>query len=420
MRIHFIGIDGVSMRALADLAKSRGHKVSGSDMRGEGHCARNVDGAELVVYTNAVPPDNCELQRARELGIPAIERAEYLANVAKKFGTAVAVAGCHGKSTATAMLGEALRAYSPTVHVGAKGASRIGGGRFFITEACEYKRSFLKLNPDIGVVLNVGYDHPDCYGDREQVEDAFKAFANQCKTLIVNGDDPLCAALSDRAATFGLSKNCAYRAENVSDGGARSFTYAHDGRRIKVNLSVVGMHNVYNALAALAAADKAGVPLFQAVQGISHFTGIPRRFERKGIACGKTVFCDYAHHPDEIKATIAAARELFPSVAIVFQPHTYSRTAALEDEFVDALNGADTVVFAPIFAAREKNICGASSHSLCRKLVERKQKTFCFDTFAEIISFCKTINEKALVFMGAGDIDVACDRFMKTCGVCNF
>ncbi len=405
------------MRALADLAKSRGNTVTGSDMRSGGHSAQNVDGADLVVYTAAVPSDNCELARARELGIKTVERAEYLARVAKTFDTTIAVAGCHGKSTATAMLGEALGAYSPTLHVGASGASRIGRGRVFVTEACEYNRSFLRLTPDIGVIVNIGFDHPDCYRDMSETKSAFSAFAKNCKTLIVNGDDPVCAELFDRAITFGLSRSCSYRATDISELGTRSFAFEHNGRRAKVNLSVVGRHNVYNALAALAAADVAGVPLFQAIGGVSHFVGIPRRFERKGIACGKTVFCDYAHHPDEIRATIAAARELFPSVAVVFQPHTYTRTAALADGFVDALETADTVVFAPIYAAREKNMCGISSHTLSRKLVERKPACYCFDTFTEITEFCKTLEEKALVFMGAGDIDVACDKFMNDNGI---
>lgn len=403
------------MRALSELAKSRGNTVSGSDMNGEGHRAENVDGADLVVYTNAVPEDNCELVRARELNIPTIERAEYLGEISRTFATTVAVAGCHGKSTATAMLGKVMGVHSPTVHVGAVGASRVGKSKYFITEACEYKSSFLKLTPDVGVILNIGFDHPDYYRDETEVKEAYRAFAKRCKTVIVNGDDNACSGLFDKALTFGLSEGCSYRAEDVAaNDGTRSFIYSHNGRKIKTTLSVVGTHNVYNALAALAAADILGMPMLQAVQGVSNFKGITRRFERKGIAYGKTVFCDYAHHPDEIKATIASAKELFPTVAVVFQPHTYSRTAAMMDEFVDALDKADTVVLAPIFAAREKNADGVSSHTICRHLVERKQNSYCFDTFTEIIEFCKMLEEKAIIFMGAGDIDIACDRFVES------
>lgn len=399
------------MRALAELAKSRGHDVTGSDAAAEGHRPENVDGAHLVVYTNAVPQDNCELVRARALNIPIIERAEYLGEIAKTYGTTIAVSGCHGKSTTTAMIGAALVSYSPTVHVGVSGASKVGGTKFFVTEACEYRESFLKLRPDIGVILNVGFDHPDYYSDFGEVAKAYRAFAANCKRVLVNGDDERCASFKN-AVTFGFSPTCDYRAENVSDErGMRSFTYVHGGRSIRVHLSVVGTHNVYNALAALAACDMAGISVPEAVFALSSFTGIPRRFERRGIAYGKTVLCDYAHHPDEIKATIAAARELFPSVAVVFQPHTYSRTTRLLDGFVDALGHADTVVIAPIFAARE-NPDGTSSHTLCRRLVERKEKAYCFDTFAEIVEFCKTLDEKAVIFMGAGDIDVACDRFV--------
>ncbi len=409
-----MGIGGVSMRALAELAESRGHTVTGSDAAADGHRAENVDGADLVVYTNAVKSDNCELVRARALNIPTIERAEYLGEISRTYDTVIAVSGCHGKSTAAAMLGAAFGSKSPTVHVGVDGASRVGGGKYFITEACEYRSSFLKLSPDVGIVLNVGYDHPDYYGGMDDVIRAYGEFCGKCKTVLVNGDDPLCMKLCGNPVTFGLSPSCTYRASSVAaNGGARSFVYGAHGKTARIDLSIVGAHNVYNALAALAAADVCGIPTAEAARAMSKFTGLSRRFERKGIAYGKTVICDYAHHPAEIAATINTAREIFPSVAVVFQPHTYSRTAALLDDFVTALEAADTVVLAPIFAAREKNDCGISSHTLCRRIVEKKQNAYCFDTFSEIIEFSKMLDEKAIIFMGAGDICVACDKFMK-------
>ncbi|MCH5164857.1 MAG: UDP-N-acetylmuramate--L-alanine ligase [Clostridiales bacterium] len=409
MKIHFVGISGVSMRALADFAASRGNTVSGSDSLLCGHDPKNVEGCDLVVYTNAVKKDNCELVRAKELGIPTIERAEYLGELSKTYGKVVAVAGCHGKSTTTAMLGSCFSGRNATVHVGVANGSRVGGDKFFITEACEYRASFLHLSPDVGVVLNVQYDHPDYYKDYDSLKRAYRSFCDNCKTVIVNGDDEECTVLTDKAITFGVGKNCDYRAVDIrSENGCRSFTLVGK-KHARVRLSVVGEHNVYNALATIAAASECGMSLTECLPALNKFRGIPRRFERKGIAFGKTVFTDYAHHPTEIAATISSAKEIFPSVAVVFQPHTYTRTESLMDGFADALSQADTVVLAPIFSAREAQTEGVSSHTLCRKIVEKKDKAYCFDTFTEIIEYCKALNEKAVIFMGAGDINKAAD-----------
>ncbi|MCM1367657.1 MAG: UDP-N-acetylmuramate--L-alanine ligase [Roseburia sp.] len=413
MKIHFVGNLGVSMRALAALAAARGHTVTGSDRASGGHDGDNVVGCDLIVYTNAVPQDNEELVMARALGIPTVERATYLGELSKTYGSVIAVAGCHGKSTTTAMLGAAFSDRNPTVHVGVDGGSRVGSQRYFITEACEYKESFLQLKPDVGIVLNVQYDHPDYYRDDAQLIGAYKKFCARCKAVLVNGDDPLCEGLKGDAITFGLSETCKYRATNIrAENGCYGFDY-YGSRRAKITLSVAGRHNVYNALATLAAADMCGVGIAESARGLSGFYGIPRRFERKGIAFGKTVLTDYAHHPTEIEATIATAREMFPSVAVVFQPHTYSRTESLMDGFVGALAKADTVVLAPIFSAREKPN-GLSSHTLCRKLLEKTERAYCFDTFVEIVEYCKKIDTKALIFMGAGDIDKAAELFINS------
>lgn len=412
MRIHFIGNRGVSMRALSEFVAARGHTVTGSDRDDGGHAPENVDGCDLVVYTNAVPDDNCELARAHELGIPTVERAEYLGELSRAYKRVIAVAGCHGKSTATAMLG-AIFGDRATLHVGVAGGSRLGADDFFITEACEYRESFLHLTPDIGVVLNVQFDHPDYYRDEAALVRAYKAFCARCKTVIVNGDDPVCKTLCAEPITFGLGKDNDYRAENVRiDGGTRTFELASRDRRARITMPVVGEHNVYNALAALAVADACELNPSSAASGLNKFGGIARRFERKGVAFGKTVIVDYAHHPTEIAATLACARELFPSVAVVFQPHTYSRTQSLMDGFVSALAAADTVVLAPVFSARERT-GEVSSHTLCRKIVELNERAYCFDTFAEIVDYCKSLKEKAVIFMGAGDIDKAAERFLR-------
>ena len=413
MKIHFVGISGVSMQALASFAASRGHTVTGSDNSISGHDPKNVDGADLVVYTCAVPPDNCELVRAKELKIPTVERAVYLGEIAATYGKVIAIAGCQGKSTTTAMTGAALSPHLPTVHVGVSGGSVVGSDRFFVTEACEYKSNFLHLTPDVGVILNVGYDHPDYYHTEEQLINAYKRFAAKCKTVIVNGDDEATMSLCKDPVTFGTGEKCDYRAVDIkNENGYRSFKLA--GRKQAfVRLAVPGAHNVYNALATIAAADVCGIRLAEILPNIAKFSGIPRRFERKGVAFGKSVFTDYAHHPAEIAATIKTAKEIFPSVAVVFQPHTFTRTKSLMDEFAESLSAADTVILAPIFSARENPIEGITSHALCRKIVEQKEKAYCFDTFAEIVEHTKSVREAAVIFMGAGDINCAADLFIK-------
>lgn len=413
MKIHFVGCNGVSMRALARLAESRGHIVTGSDSALNGHDEKNVYGADLVVYTNAVKDDNCELVYAKNHGIPVIERAEYLGEISKTYRTVIAVSGCHGKSTTAAMLGRAFSPRGGTVHVGVAGGSRVGRDDYFITEACEYRAGFLHLSPDIGVVLNVQFDHPDFYKNEDEVFSAYKSFCARCKKTIVNGDDEACVRLSDSPVTFGLNEKNDYRAVNVTnDYGRRSFTLTGK-RRARVELSAVGEHNVYNALAAIAAASECGLSMTEILPAVSGFTGISRRFERKGIAFGKTVLTDYAHHPAEIDATIRTAREMFPSVAVVFQPHTYTRTRALMDEFARSLAAADTVILAPVFSAREKPIFGVTSQALCVKTAQLNRRAYCFDCPSEIIDKCKSLREKALIFMGAGDINTYADMFIS-------
>lgn len=414
MKIHFVGINGVSMHALSVMAESRGHEVTGSDKDISGHDAKNVQGCDLVVYTNAVNSDNVELVAAKKAGIPTVERAEYLGELSKTYGHTIAVAGCHGKSTATAMLGSVFAGRNATVHAGVAGGSRVGADKYFITEACEYRASFLHLSPTIGVVLNVQFDHPDYYRDEAQLVEAYKAFCARCKKVVVFGDDPVCRELTKSPVTFGLNEGNDYRAVDIENaGGMRMFTVTGK-RKARVRLSVPGEHNVLNALAAFAAASELGLPQSEILPGIGRFTGIARRFERKGVAYGKTVFSDYAHHPTEIAATIKTAKEIFPSVAVVFQPHTYSRTASLMDDFVDALSLADTVVLAPVYSARESPMPGVDSAALCRKLVKIKERAYCFDTFCEILEVCKSLKEKAVIFTGAGDIDAAARLFVSS------
>ena len=405
------------MRALSEAAASRGHTVTGSDKTTTGHDAKNVHGCDLVVYTNAVPQDNCELAEARRLGIPVIERASYLGELAQTYDTVIAVSGCHGKSTTTAMLGSIFGARKATVHAGVAGCSKVGTDKYFVTEACEYRASFLHLHPDVGLVLNVQYDHPDYYKTEAELVKAYEKFCANCKTVILNGDDKKCDGIAKNARTFGLRPGCDYRAVDITNhNGCRSFKLIGK-KQAHVTLSVAGEHNVYNALASIAAADACGLNLTEILPRLYKFGGIPRRFERRGIAFNKSVFTDYAHHPTEIEATIKTAKEIFPSVAVVFQPHTYSRTQSLMDDFAKALACADTVVLAPVFSAREAPIPGITSHALCRQTVKLTERAYCFDTTTEIIEYCKTLKEKAVIFMGAGDINKTADMFLAADGL---
>lgn len=416
MKIHFIGVLGASMHALYELTKSFGVMVTGSDKLLNGHDARNVDNADLVVYTNAVNENNCELLQAKRLGIPIIERAAYLAEISKNYSTVVAVSGCHGKSTTTAMLARACRSLSPTAHVGAKNSSVIGECSLFITEACEYRRSFLTLSPDLAIVLNVEYDHPDFYKSEYDLFRAYSKLCEQSKLLLVNGDDPLCKKLkkrfSDKCFTFGFNARSDYRAERISThDGKREFIFCHGSSRTQATISAIGEHNAYDALAALAGADMLGVDAVTAINELNGFTGIPRRFEYKGKAYGKDVYIDYAHHPTEIKATITTAKELYDSVAVVFQPHTYSRTVAFIHDFCSSLSTADTIILLPTFAARERSDKDPVIE-LKRKLDKQNAVTYLLDDFNQAVETCKLLDEKAIIFMGAGNVDECCKRFI--------
>lgn len=412
MNIHFVGIRGASMSVLAELERARGNVVTGSDLALGGHDAKNVEGCDLVVYTNAIKPDNPELVRAREKGIPTVERAQLLGSLAATYDNVIAVAGCHGKSTTTSMIGGVFSERDATVHVGAVG-SRIGGRKYFITEACEYNKSFLYLHPTVGVVLNIEFDHPDCYKDTRVMEEAYKKFGEQCGTLVVNGDDPLCREVfqgKKNVISVGFGAHNDYRATCLtSEKGNRAFCVSHHGRKLgRASLIVPGEHNVHNALAAITVARIFGIDFETIAAHVNAFCGTPRRFQLIKKVNGADVICDYAHHPSEIAASLKTASEMYDTIAVVFQPHTYSRLASMENEFAAALLQANVVVVAPVFAAREKPLSQVSSHALCRKIIDLGGRAYAFDTFFSIDKFCKTLDVDAIIYMGAGDIDIAC------------
>jgi len=342
------------MRALSAIAASHGHLVSGSDERGGGHNKRNIEGCDLVVYSGAIGLDNEELSFSRRYGIPTMERSDFLALIARKYKRVIAVCGCHGKTTTTAMTREAFASKKPTLHLGGDYDCEIIGKReYFITEACEYRKSFLALRPSLGVVTNIDFDHPDTYGSFAEVKQAFSLFGENCHSLIYNGDDQNARSVyGDKGESFGFSDNNDFVAKKR---GKSSFDLFYHGYFIgDYTLSVEGDYNLYNALGAASAGFIEGIPHGEIAKGLYSFKGVKGRNELLGKIGKCDIISDYAHHPTEIAAFIKWAKEKYGRLLVVFQPHTYSRTEALKDKFSEAFSLADKVMVTRTFAAREK------------------------------------------------------------------
>jgi UDP-N-acetylmuramate--alanine ligase len=388
--VHFVGIAGAGMSALAELFVRRGVRVTGCDAAGDptgdlgrlgitvstGHDPSHVDGTRAVVVTSALPKNHPELERARELGIPVIRRAEALGE-AVSGGDLVAIAGTHGKTTTTVMTTEAFHAAgrAPTGVVGGRvgtwgGNLRYGSDALFVVEADEYDRSFLALTPTVAVVTNVEADHLDIYADLADIHRTFEQFASPAHTIVLCADDAgangLMTPSSAEIIRYGLhSRDARLLAVDVrAEGGGSIFEVEYDDEMLgEVELSVPGVHNVLNGLAAIASGLALGMTLPDMRPGLASFRGVERRFQRLGTANGVEVVDDYAHHPTEIRATLAAARTAFPGRRIVaaFQPHLYSRTRDFAREFGEALAAADAVYVADIYPAREQPIPGVTA-----------------------------------------------------------
>ena len=439
--VHFIGIGGISMSGLAEILKDRGFKVSGSDMHASalteklmsegvhvaiGQKAENIDAnMKKIVYTAAVHEDNPELMRAKELGIPLLTRAELLGETMKNYRTSVAVAGTHGKTTTTSMITEiALAAdLDPTVSVGGMldsigGNIRIGQSDLFIAEACEYTNSFLSFFPTVGIILNVGADHLDFFKDLDDIRNSFRKFAMllpETGFLVISSNiekyEEIVKGVRCRVITVGERAEDDYRMDHIvfDQDGCPSFDLYKNGVSAgKIALGVPGLHNAWNALAAAACMTELGTEPELTAHALAAFGGTHRRFEKKGILPGDVlVIDDYAHHPDEIRATLTAAKKMNDrKVVCIFQPHTYTRTKSLMDDFADALSLADEVVLAKIYPARETDDLGISSHDLAEKIAKTGKKVTCLDTFPEIEKFLSKnfSHGEMLITMGAGDI----------------
>ncbi|MCD8083732.1 MAG: UDP-N-acetylmuramate--L-alanine ligase [Clostridiales bacterium] len=446
--VHFIGIGGISMSGLAEILLKEGFSVSGSDsQRSEltrrladqgatiayGQRAENVtDDVDVVVYTAAVHPDNPEYAECVRRGIPMLSRAELLGQLMRNYRQSVAVAGTHGKTTTTSMISEILLAADadPTITVGGMlrsigGNIRVGGSELFVAEACEYTNSFLSFCPTIEVILNVEADHLDFFHDIEEIRHSFRLFAGKLEAdgvLIISSDirdyEEISGGLPCRVITVGRDPASDYSAAEITyDAYARpSFTVMEKGKAGgRISLSVPGEHNVYNALAAIAAARTLGISEKAIADGLASFCGTDRRFEKKGEIGGVTIIDDYAHHPQEIRATLAAAKN-YPHKKLwcVFQPHTYTRTKAFLDEFAAALSEADEVILARIYPARETDSLGVSSGDIAERIEKLGTPVHYFETFDEIETFIleKCSTGDLLITMGAGDIVKVGERLL--------
>lgn len=432
--IHFMGIGGAGMGALALITQHRGVVVTGCDVDPgavrdvdlagaglfEGHDPRHIKGARAVIHTSAVQPDHPELIAARESGLPVLRRAEALQAVVEG-GTVVAVSGTHGKTTTTVMITDLFAAAGrdPTGIVGGRvakwrGNARSGGSALYVVEADEYDRSFLALSPTVAVVNNVEADHLECYGSLELMEDAFVEFADRADRAIVGADDPgakkIASRLSAPVWSVGFDEAADFRVSDVIRVAEKSSATLHspDGGEYRLELSVPGLHNIRNAATSIAAVAALDVDIGSACSAVTAFTGVTRRFEILGTRAGVTVVDDYAHHPTEVAAAIDAARQRFPNSRLitVFQPHLYSRTQAMGAELGNALTDADVVVVTDIYGAREKPIAGVSGRVVSDVVVQAGTECHWVPQANKLARFLSDFVDggDTVLTLGAGDI----------------
>ena len=449
--IYFVGIGGISMSGLAEILLSRGYAVSGSDISRSdtvehleslgininiGQKAENITpDIDLVVYTAAVKQDNPELVAAQGYGIKVIERAVLLGKIMSEYKISAAVAGTHGKTTTTSMLSEIAMsaAVDPTLSIGGilpsiNGTTRIGDSEYFIAEACEYCDSFLKFYPFLEIILNIDADHLDYFKDISHIRRSFKAFAEQASPegfIIINSGIPdfgeIVKDAKSKVITYGSDPNKSdFYPENIvfDPNGYPAYDLCFKGGTLgRIELRVPGDHNILNSLAAAAAAICLGMDFDAVAEGLKAFHGTHRRFEFKGTVQGVTVYDDYAHHPTEIAATLAAARRSFPDKKIwcVFQPHTYSRTLALMDKFAAAFKDADSIIITDIYAAREKDTGIVSAEDLVKNIKSNNKNVIYIGDFSEIENYVlnNCTDRDLLITMGAGDVYLVGERLIK-------
>jgi UDP-N-acetylmuramate--alanine ligase len=447
-RIHLIGIGGAGMNGIAEVLVNQGYQVSGSDLHDtdvtrrmkklgmtihKGHASENVAEADVVVYSSAIKPANVEMVRARELKIPVIRRADMLGELMRmKYG--IGIAGTHGKTTTTSMIGTVLTAgrLDPTIVVGGKmlnigSHAHLGKGQYMVVEADEFDRSFLKLLPVLAIITTLEADHLDCYKDLDDIKNAFVEYANHVPfygAVILCLDETSVQDIIPRIErtiiTYGCTLQARVRAENVSFSARQSrFTAINDGKVLgALTLQVPGLHNIKNALAAIAVGLELKIPFKSIKAALEQFTGVKRRFDIKGEKRGVMVVDDYAHHPTEIEVTLKAARHGWQDrrIIVIFQPHLYSRTRDFCDLFARAFFQSDILIITEIYPAREEPIPGVSGAMIAHKAQEfGHQEVHFVPDKNDIIGFLKKIvRPKDMVLtMGAGDIWEIGEEFIK-------
>ncbi len=442
-RLHFVGIGGSGMFPIVQILKSRGFEITGSDVNegsiidaeramgievSIGHRAENVDGAEALVVTAALLPGNPEVERAQQLGLPIIPRAEMLGYLTELSDCPVCISGTHGKTTATSILTSILllAGRDPSAVIGGKlpligGYGRAGSGRELVVEAFAFVDSFLHPSPAISVILNIDNDHLDYFGSIDGAINSFKKFAAITSQLVLaNGDDPnTLRAVEDcptGVKTFGEGEGCDYRITGVRRRERAFYSFeltGPEGRVGEFTLGAPGRHNVYNAAAAAAAALELGCSEEEIQKGIASFHGAARRFEILGQRAGVTIADDYAHHPAELRATLAAAKDMgYRRVIAVFQPFTYSRTKQHLDYFAEVLSAADLVVLTEIMGSREVNTIGIHVSDLAVKIPGSRW----FSTFQQVRDYCLEVARPGdlIITLGCGDIYKAARLMLET------
>ncbi len=446
--IHFVGIGGIGMSGIAELLLNLGYKVTGSDLKSSditdrlktlggtlfnGHAAENIKGADVVVVSSAIDPENPEVRAAGQASIPVIPRAEMLAEL-MRLKYSIAIAGAHGKTSTTSIVASVLAqgGLDPTVVIGGKlksiGSNAVlGEGEFIVAEADESDGSFLKFSPTIAVVTNIDKEHLDFYADLDAIKTAFLNFLDRIPfyglAVLCLDNEPiqdLIPRIKKRFTTYGMTSQADFQIRDVEFGQQRSrFDIYHRGNKMgMINLNLPGIHNVYNATASIAVGVELNIAFDQIKKALETVEGVQRRLEIKGESCGVTVIDDYGHHPTEVKVTLETIEENWQNrrKVVVFQPHRYSRTQALFDEFSRAFYQSDVLVVLPIYAASEKKIEGVTSQKLCEEIkVHGHKEVICADGFKAALSHLKQTLQPGdvLLTLGAGDVWKVGDMFLN-------
>ena len=442
-KIHLIGIGGINMSAIALLLKSKNNMVSGSDTQNSsiienlkskginitiGHNPDIINDVDVVIYTKAISDNDPELIRAKELNKELYDRSEFIGKLSQNYENLICIAGTHGKSTTTGMTSLMFleNGLNPTIMVGAylkdiEGTLHIGDNKYLILETCEYKDSFLHFKPTSAVILNIDDDHLDYFKNIDNIKTSFQKFINllpQDGTLSINNDDLNSKDLISnvKTITYGIRNNANLVAKNISydEIGHPLFdVYYNDKFLTNIHLNILGIHNVYNALATLSLAIEHNLDINLSKKGIEKYTGVKRRFEYIGKYNSAYIFDDYAHHPTEIKSTLNSAKNVKCNRNyVIFQSHTYSRTKEHLNEFVQVLSEFDNIIIAPIYPAREENIYNIHESDLVDLIKEKNKNVLYIDSFDKIVTYLKnTVKENDLVItVGAGPINEVANK----------